>query len=83
MDGRTVYAEPQADGNTFACATCHALHEPAPDGFIRPGHPIGDAARRPSYKNGRVATLLDAVNTCLVEWMGTSPWAPTRRAGAR
>ena len=64
--GETLYMEPHADGNSFACATCHALSEPAPDGIRRPGHPIGDAANRPSFKLGE---LRDAVNSCRVEWM--------------
>ena len=27
--GQTLYEQRHADGNTFACATCHALEEPA------------------------------------------------------
>ena len=67
--GERVYREPLADGNSFTCSTCHALSEPAEDGFRRPGHPIGDAARRPHYKDGQLGELRDAVNTCVVEWM--------------
>ncbi|MEZ4451833.1 MAG: DM13 domain-containing protein [Nannocystaceae bacterium] len=74
-EGESVYREPIADGNTFACATCHALTEPAADGLRRPGHPIGDATRRPSYKNGQLPAMLDAVNSCLVEWMNAEPWS--------
>ena len=47
-DGEAVYLTPFEDGNTFACATCHALEEPAAD-FRRPGHTLGDAANRPTY----------------------------------
>ncbi len=72
--GLKVYEEPLADGNSFACATCHALAEPAPDGIRRPGHPIGDATRRAHWKNGKAATFLDAVNSCVTEWMVASPW---------
>jgi mono/diheme cytochrome c family protein len=72
--GRAVYESPLADGNSFACATCHALAEPASDGLRRPGHPLGDATRRQRWKNGKVATFRDAVNSCLEEWMGTEPW---------
>ncbi|MDH3654684.1 MAG: hypothetical protein OEN21_10485, partial [Myxococcales bacterium] len=68
--GEALYLQPHSDGNTFACASCHALEEPAPDGIRRPGHPIGDAANRPSFKNGQLDVLLDAVNSCRVEWMG-------------
>jgi mono/diheme cytochrome c family protein len=70
--GEMLYLRPHDDGNTFACATCHALEEPAPDGLRRPGHPVGDAANRPSYKNGQLAELRDAVNSCRVEWMAAS-----------
>lgn len=72
-DGEAIYARPRPDGNTFACATCHALSEPADDGIRRPGHPIGDAANRASYKNGQLGSLREAVNTCLDEWMGADP----------
>jgi mono/diheme cytochrome c family protein len=67
--GMEIYETPFADGNTFACATCHALQEPTDDGLRRPGHPIGDATRRPTYKNGAVDDLRAAVNSCVTEWM--------------
>jgi mono/diheme cytochrome c family protein len=73
--GGALYSERHDDGNTFACATCHAVGEPAPDGFRRPGHPIGDAANRPSYKNGQLTELRDAVNSCRVEWMAATAFA--------
>lgn len=73
--GEALYSERHDDGNTFACATCHALAEPTSDGFRRPGHPIGDAANRPSYKNGQLTELLDAVNSCRVEWMVATAFA--------
>ena len=73
LDGRLVYEQPFEDGNSFACATCHALSEPAADGFRRPGHPIGDATRRPSFKNGLFTDVRDAVNTCVDEWMDADP----------
>ncbi len=75
--GEALYMEPHADGNSFACATCHALEEPAPDGVRRPGHSIGDAANRPSFKNGQLDALVDAVNSCRVEWMAASEFEPT------
>lgn len=67
--GESVYASRFTDGNTFACATCHALSEPAADGLRRVGHPIGDVAARSSFKNGQYSELRDAVNTCVTEWM--------------
>ncbi len=72
--GEAVFRNPVADGNTFACSTCHALEEPAADGIRRPGHALGDAFARPNYKNGQVASLREAVNSCLVEWMAAAPW---------
>jgi mono/diheme cytochrome c family protein len=73
--GEALYLQPHADGNTFACATCHALEEPAADGMRRPGHQIGDAANRPSYKNRQLTELIDAVNSCRVEWMAAPTFA--------
>jgi cytochrome c len=77
--GEAVFREARPDGNTFTCDTCHSLEEDAngmaSDGFRRPGHPLGDAVARPSYKNGRVDTLVEAVNSCLVEWMNAEPFA--------
>jgi mono/diheme cytochrome c family protein len=73
--GELVYREPLADGNTFTCATCHALEEPAADGLTRPGHAIGDATRRPSFKNGELDEFRDAVNSCVTEWMNGDPWS--------
>src|SRR5688572_11838733 len=72
--GELIYRTPVADGNTFACATCHAIEEPTANGLRHPGHPIGDAARRATYKNGEVASLREAVNSCLEEWMVAEPW---------
>jgi len=71
--GETIYRSTVDDGNSFTCATCHALTEPAAD-FRRPGHSIGDAAARPSYKNGQVSEMREAVNSCLTEWMNAEPW---------
>ncbi|MEM6927271.1 MAG: c-type cytochrome, partial [Myxococcota bacterium] len=74
-DGQAIYENRLDDGNVFACGTCHALREPADDGILRPGHAIGDAVARPSWKNGEVGSLLDAVNSCRDEWMNApEPW---------
>lgn len=73
--GQELYLQPHTDGNTFACATCHALEEPAADGIRRPGHQVGDAANRPSYKNGQLDELIDAVNSCRVEWMAATAFS--------
>ena len=74
--GKSIYLEPLESGNSFACATCHALSEPASDGLIRPGHPIADAPLRTSFKNGKLDTFLAATNSCLSEWMTVpKPWS--------
>ena len=73
--GQLVYSTSRPMANSFACATCHALSEPANDGLRRAGHPIGDALRRQSYKGGQLNNFIDAANTCLDDWMGLStPW---------
>ena len=75
--GEDLYLLPHDDGNTtFACTTCHALEEPPANGMRRAGHQIGDAANRPSYKNGQLLDFREAVNTCRVEWMLATPFAP-------
>lgn len=72
--GRAVYEMPLSDGNSFACATCHALSEPSADGMRRAAHSLGDATRRSHWKNGKASTFLDAVNSCLTEWMVAPAW---------
>jgi cytochrome c len=66
-EGQRVFETQRDPGNTFTCATCHAYTEP--DDVRRPGHPLAGAARRAAWKNGQVDLLIDAVNSCLVEWM--------------
>lgn len=72
--GQSLYEQPMEDGNSFSCATCHALDEPESDGVRRVGHPIGGANERSSYKNGQLSDMLDAVNSCLDEWMNAPTW---------
>ena len=72
--GEQVFISPNPEGNVFSCGTCHSLTEPAADGMIRVGHAIGNATRRTSYKNGQLNNMLDAVNTCLNEWMNAPSW---------
>jgi mono/diheme cytochrome c family protein len=73
-EGERVFSEPLADGNTFTCSTCHAATEPAADGLTRPGHALAGATRRATFKNGQLTELLEAVNSCQVEWMNAEPW---------
>lgn len=77
VSGQLVYEMPLSDGNSFACSTCHALNEPSADGLRRPAHPIGNATRRSHWKNGKAATFLDAVNSCVTEWMVAPAWQAT------
>jgi len=71
--GEEIYRNAVDGGNTFSCSTCHALTEPAV-GLRRVGHQLGDAAGRPSYKNGALTDVRDAVNSCLTEWMDAEAW---------
>ncbi len=71
-EGARLYETPVEDGNTFACANCHAIDED--DGPRRAGHPLGGATRRDSYKNGQLDSFDDAVNSCLTEWMNADAW---------
>ena len=73
--GENIYRFASTAGNSFSCATCHALAEPAGDGLVRPGHQIGDATRRPDFKNGELATFREAANTCRRDWMGAPEWS--------
>jgi mono/diheme cytochrome c family protein len=73
-EGEEIFRSRVEDGNTFTCATCHATSEPADDGFRRPGHALGDAAARPTFKNGQVADLREAAGSCLQEWMNADAW---------
>ncbi|MEM9462360.1 MAG: c-type cytochrome, partial [Myxococcota bacterium] len=72
--GEQIFTSEVEDGNTFTCSTCHAISEPVEDRIRRVGHPLFDAVRRPTYKNGQLTELRDAVNSCLQEWMNAEPW---------
>ncbi len=74
-DGEWVYRFSPVGGNSYTCAHCHAIVEPAKNGFARPGHPLGDATERNSYKDGQLSSLLDAANSCLDEWMNAPTWS--------
>ncbi|MCB9787140.1 MAG: DM13 domain-containing protein [Deltaproteobacteria bacterium] len=75
FEGSEVYRNVLPEGNTFTCATCHALEEPAEDGIRRVAHALGDATHRPSYKDGQLVDMLDAVNTCVTGWMNAPAWS--------
>ena len=61
-------------GNSFACATCHDIGETSSDGFRRAGHSLATASVRADFKNGQLATLLEAVNSCRKDWMGAKTY---------
>jgi cytochrome c len=77
VDGAQVFEEPAPGGNAFACASCHALDEPAADGLRRVALPLGSAAGRPSFQGGAVDSLRDAVNVCMSEWMQAEAFSAT------
>jgi thiosulfate dehydrogenase len=59
--------------NRFACGTCHAADPVGPvvlpDRFD-PGYNLGNAAGRPGWWGGEETRLLDALNVCVVQFMG-------------
>jgi mono/diheme cytochrome c family protein len=70
--GEEAFHSPDPRGNAYACSLCHGT-EPAWIVFerdpLRPGHGLGDAARRPSYFNSQVLDLAAAVSRCREDWM--------------
>lgn len=75
--GGVVFTTPLSSASTFACASCHAMSETdgfASDGFRRPGHSLQDSSKRETFKNGLFTDMLDAVNTCVTEWMNATAW---------
>ena len=43
MSGEAIFRQPLPEGNSFACATCHALAEPNDEGTRLAGHPLAQA----------------------------------------
>lgn len=77
--GEARFYAPDSLGNDFHCGLCHDTEAPGAEpgsGPLLPGHGLGDAAARPSYFNGRLDSLLDAVNQCRVHWMEAPPLGP-------
>jgi len=64
--------------NVFTCATCHPVGQTVPvltvqgphEGPLTPGYDLHGAATRESYWGGYQPRLIDAMNTCLTEFMG-------------
>jgi len=69
--------------NVSSCATCHRLGPPVGlppvdgdgrhPGAIDAGYNLADSVHRPSWWGGDELRLLDAVNTCLTDFMGGRP----------
>lgn len=53
--------------NAFACLTCHSVDDPPAGARVYPGASLRGAARRPTYWNGEVTHLREAVERC---WTG-------------
>lgn len=81
--GQRLFHDPGLGETGVACASCHApiVDEDAEgDGLLRPGHPLGDAPRRPYWwgdrERRRYPSLDDALDVCpqvflrrpLIEW---------------
>src|SRR5262249_26066307 len=50
--------------NAFACTTCHAERSATAGTTIYPGAPLAGATARPSWWNGQVLDLNEAVDAC-------------------
>jgi thiosulfate dehydrogenase len=64
--------------NAYACSTCHDVssragspaNENTPPSRIDPGFNLYNVVHRPSWWGGERTRLLDAINYCLLEFMG-------------
>ncbi|MEM7016849.1 MAG: DM13 domain-containing protein [Pseudomonadota bacterium] len=77
-DGGAIFTNALTPFSTFSCSSCHAISEAngfAMDGIRRAGHPLENATRRPTFKNGGIDDFLAAVNICVTEWMNGEPLA--------
>lgn len=82
--GQELAGDPRfspSPSNLFACTTCHATAESDKSGRLLPGHTLVGAASRPTYWNGGLSYLLDAVNQCLVDFMRGEKLAPENPDG--
>jgi thiosulfate dehydrogenase len=80
--GRALFADPSLSTSpfkTFSCKTCHAALEGAPPvvpGRFDPGYNLAGAPSRGGWWGGYAPTLLDAINVCLVQFMGGRALTP-------
>jgi thiosulfate dehydrogenase len=84
--GAKLFADPKLSTspfNAFACSTCHEVTPPAaaagagPRARIDPGFNLHNVVHRPSWWGGERTRLLDAINTCMLEFMGGRELAPS------
>jgi thiosulfate dehydrogenase len=55
--------------NAFACTTCHTVRTASNNTRVLPGAPLQGVARRPTYWNGEVVHLREAVTRCWTRFM--------------
>lgn len=72
--GEQVYATPDAAGNLFSCALCHAAVPSSEEKLLRPGHTLFNALAHQKFKGGQRADFLGASNVCRTDWMQTKAW---------
>ncbi len=80
--GAALFRDPAAGGGEqppYSCAFCHDIDEPGADGFTRPGFPLRNAARRPSFWGGERRTLRDAANLCVTTFMLGAGFLPEEK----
>ena len=75
--GQAVFTTASANGNQFACASCHSPQENAEglssdDQLHRPAPPLFNSSKLTSFHNGLNNNLFDAVNICREDWMDAS-----------
>lgn len=81
--GEERFFSPDALGNSLHCGHCHGLYPLSHrdvSGPLFAGHGLGDAARRPSYFNGQLTSLVGALNQCRVNWMEASALDPREQS---
>ncbi len=73
--GEQLFSDPRISESAYnevSCQSCHAL-DAGGDGRILPGHPLANAAFRPSYWGGNERRLLDAINVCFRDFQRGYP----------
>lgn len=81
--GENRFFSPDTHGNRLHCGLCHGLGpflREDPAGPLFAGYGLGDAARRSSYFNGQVTSLVGALNQCRVSWMDAPALDPGERS---